>query len=184
MSFLERAKQAAGQAAQVAKETAGQASNVVRDGAEKANAAAWDPATAKKSQGVLHLARRHVSTAVERIDPTILADVIIKATTLQERANAALKVKGSTYRIGTVSIGASIPPSVSFAIVRLGDPRAPAEEAGEPFSEVDEGEHLAAHSEEPIVALDGTTIGEADLADALDQPGDGGAGALGHHGHE
>ena len=38
-------------------------------------------------------ARRGVSTVVERIDPGVLADLIIKATALQEMTNSSLRDK-------------------------------------------------------------------------------------------
>jgi hypothetical protein len=155
MSFLERARQAAEQARHVATETTARAQTTIHD-----------PATREKARSGLHFARRTMSTAVERIDPSILADVVMKATYLQERANAALRKKGSNYRIGTVSIGAAIPPSVSFAIVRVGDPRAAGAFEGEPLAETtDEGEHIFPHhGDEPIQALDGSQLTDAELA--------------------
>ena len=66
-------------------------------------------------------ARRGVSTVVERIDPGVLADLIIKATALQEMTNASLREKRSPYRISEVGITASIPPGVTFAISRIDD---------------------------------------------------------------
>ena len=111
MSFLDRAKQAAAQAAEGAKAAADQARQTVSD-----------PATAEKAKMALSRAKRGVSTAIDRIDPGVLADVIIKATALQEKANAGLKAKGSPYRISEVSIGAAIPPSITFAIARIDDP--------------------------------------------------------------
>ena len=56
------------------------------------------------------LARRGVSTVIERIDPGTLAELIVKATALQEMTNTALRGKGSPYRISEISISASIPP--------------------------------------------------------------------------
>jgi hypothetical protein len=182
MSFLERAKAAADQVSEQAKRAAEHAREAGAATAEKASAvaaraneAAWDPATAAKTRSTFNFARRGLSTAVERIDPGILADVIIKATTLQERANASLRAKGSMYRIGTLSIGAAIPPSVSFAIVRLGDPRAPGSNPDE-HADVDEGEHLTAPSgggndDHPVLTLDGSHLQDADLAAALDHQG-------------
>jgi uncharacterized membrane protein len=58
---------------------------------------------------------------VERIDPGILADVVIKATALQEVANARLRQKGSAYRIAEIVVTATLPPGVSFTIARTGD---------------------------------------------------------------
>ena len=78
VSFLERAKQAAEQARQAAVETTGKASASLRD-----------PATAEKAKRTLHLAKRGLATAVERIDPGVLADVIIKADRKSTRLNSS-----------------------------------------------------------------------------------------------
>src|SRR3990172_6093941 len=122
MSFLERAKQAAGQAAGQAKVVAGQAAHAAVDNTGKAAATIRDPATKARAQSALRKAKRGFSTALERIDPGILADIVIRATSLQERANAKLREKGSVYRIGEIAIGASIPPSIQFTIERVEDP--------------------------------------------------------------
>src|SRR3989304_2225839 len=106
MSFLERAKQAAEQARHAAGGTA-------REGAEKARGA---------GPGGGGRARHTLVTAIERIDPGLLADVVIKATALQERANAALRTKESAYRIAEITVTATIPPQISFTISRVGDP--------------------------------------------------------------
>ena len=66
-------------------------------------------------------ARRGVSTVVERIDPGVLADLIIKSTALQEMTNGSLREKQSPYRISEVNITASIPPGITFAISRMDD---------------------------------------------------------------
>lgn len=147
MSFLERAKQAASQAAEQAKTAASQVSH-----------AATDPATTEKAKAALGRAKRGMATAIDRIDPAVLADIIIKATALQERANSALKAKGSPYRISQIEIGASIPPSVSFAISRLDD----ADGEGALDST-----HLAqlAATTGPIRALDGSEVDEAAAED-------------------
>jgi hypothetical protein len=67
-----------------------------------------------------------MKTVVERIDPATLAELIIKATALQEMANKALRDKGSPYRISEITISATIPPGVNFAIGRIDDPEAAA----------------------------------------------------------
>ena len=67
-------------------------------------------------------AGRGLVTAVEKIDPGILADIIIKATALQEKANRSLQTKASAYRIGELTITATIPPQIGFSIGRIGDP--------------------------------------------------------------
>src|SRR3954463_11559900 len=112
MSFIKRAQEAAAAAAEQAPQAAGWASR-----------SAADPATQEKlgqqARSAMGAARRGVSTVVERIDAGVLADLIIKATALQEMTNAALREKRSPYRISEVDITASIPPGVTFAIGRL-----------------------------------------------------------------
>lgn len=150
MSFLERAKQAASQTAAAA-----------QGAAQRASATLTDPTTADRARQALSRAKKGLSTAIDRIDPAVLADVIIKATALQEKANAALRAKGSVYRIGEIGIGASIPPSVTFTISRLDDP-------GEIAGAVDSTRLLgsvARDSEGTVQALDGTTLDEAQLTE-------------------
>lgn len=92
--------------------------------AKAANAAVakvQDPATQARVKGGIASAGRGARTMVERIDPGILAEVVIKATALQERANARLRKKGSIYRIGEIQVTASLPPGISFSIERIGD---------------------------------------------------------------
>jgi hypothetical protein len=150
MSFIKRAQEAAAQAAAMANRTA------------------TDPATAeavsRSAREAMGMARRGVTTVVERIDPGTLAELIIRATALQEMTNAALRQKGSPYRIAEISISASIPPAVSFAIGRLGDEP---EEAvvGEVVSSADLVEQ-AADAGELVLALDGTTVDDAAIAAA------------------
>jgi hypothetical protein len=84
-------------------------------------AKAQDPETQAKVKGGVAAAGRGARTMVERIDPGILADIVIKATALQERANARLRRKGSMYRIGEIQVTASLPPGISFSIERIGD---------------------------------------------------------------
>jgi hypothetical protein len=121
MSFLQRAKEAASNAADQA-----------RQAAEQARAKATDPGTQERLRlGVQQAgqsarqagtaAKRGMSTLVDKIDPGLLADIVIKATALQEKANAALRAKGSPYRIAEVQITATFPPQVGFAISRVGD---------------------------------------------------------------
>jgi hypothetical protein len=158
MSFLERARQAAEQARQVATDAAGQAKAATIEATGRTHATLRDPATKEKARQTLHMAKRGFATAVERIDPAILADVIMKATRLQEKANAALRGKGSPYRISEIAIGASIPPSITFSIGRLDDP------ADDPALVTDTAP--PAPAVEPagaFTALDGTTLDEQDL---------------------
>jgi hypothetical protein len=163
MSFLERAKQAASQAAEQAKAAADQARQSVAENSEKASAVMNDPATAEKARQAFSRAKRGVATAIDRIDPGVLADVIIKATALQERANSALKAKGSPYRISEVGIGASIPPSVTFAIARTDDPDVDVVPDGAVSSTTLVAE-VAASANGEIQALDGTALDETALS--------------------
>lgn len=151
MSFLDRAKLAASRAAEQAKASAEQARQTVND-----------PATSEKAKLALSRAKHGLATAIDRIDPAVLADVIIKATALQERANAALKAKGSPYRISEIGIGAAIPPSVTFTIARSDDPSADLVPAGAIASTTLVTE-VAATTEGAVQALDGTTVDEVVL---------------------
>ena len=105
--------------------SAADASSKAADASVKAAGAvaakAQDPATQAKVKSGLASAGRGARTMVERIDPGILADVIIKATALQEKANARLRRKGSIYRIGEIQVTASLPPGISFSIERVSE---------------------------------------------------------------
>jgi len=100
-------------------------------------------------------AKSGLVTAIEKIDPAILADIIIKSTAIQETANRALKAKGSVYRIGEVTITATIPPQIGFAINRIGD----VEEEIPPESETRDSRELLAEdpevAREEVVSLEG-----------------------------
>jgi hypothetical protein len=109
-------------------------------------------------------ARRGVATVVERIDPSTLAELIIKATALQEKTNASLRDKKSPYRVSEIAISASIPPGISFSITRI-----------------DEGEVLSGHAVtsaelietlpelgEAVISLDGTT-GDGEVPEDLNR---------------
>lgn len=156
MSFLDRAKHAAEQAARVAAEQGGKA-------AAGAAATIRDPATKARAQSALKRARKGFTTALERIDPGVLADVVIKATSLQERANARLRDRGSAYRIGEITIGASIPPSIQFSIERIVDPEGQATSSTDLLAAAASTHAGGATATEAIVSLDGTTVDEADL---------------------
>ena len=129
MGIFEKARQAAEQVADATRQAADEA----RLRAEGAAATLSDPTTQEKAKQALDSAgkqtkvglghaRRGISTAIDRIDPNILADMIIKATSLQEKANAALRDQGSPYRVAEIGIAASIPPQVTFSIGRIDDP--------------------------------------------------------------
>ena len=121
MSFLQKAREAASNAADQA-----------RQAAEQARTRASDPATQERLRLGMHqagesarqagsAAKRGMANIVDKIDPGLLADIVIKATALQEKANAALRGKGSPYRISEVTITATFPPQVGFSIARVGD---------------------------------------------------------------
>jgi hypothetical protein len=177
VSFLERAKvvagQAAGAAAKVSVDVGGKAAKVGVEVGTKAATTIRDPATKARAHSALKKAKVGFTTALERIDPKILADVVIKATSLQEKANASLRDRGSVYRISEIAIGAAIPPSITFSIGRIDE----SEELG-----LSDSRTLLANASvvalEPalapdtIVTLDGTAIDgeildevEEDLAD-------------------
>lgn len=160
MSFIKRAQEAAVQAAAMANRTAS------------------DPATAeavsRSAKEAVGMARRGVTTVIEKIDPGTLAELIVRATALQELTNKALRQKGSPYRIAEISISASIPPAVSFAIGRLDDE--PEEVIGEVVSSAELIEQ-ASEDGELVLALDGTTVDVAaiDPATSLGPSQDGDA---------
>lgn len=154
----EQAKQVAEQAAEQAKQVAEQAQHAATEGTDRAQAMLHDPANAEKARHMMSRAKQGIATAIDRIDPAVLAEIIVKATALQERANAALRAKGSPYRISEVSIGAAIPPSVTFAIARSDDPAGEEPPAGTTSSVA----IVAAEKESTgaIMALDGSVIEE------------------------
>ncbi len=128
MSFLQKARDAATLAAEQAKTAAGHAGDQARaladragDEETQAQARAQAGLAGAKAKVALGAARRGLNTVVERIDPGVLADLIIKATALQEVTNRHLRQKGSPYRIQEITITATIPPGVNFAIGRVGD---------------------------------------------------------------
>jgi len=153
VSFLQRAREAA----EAAAESAQHAADAARTRAAEVGQKASDPATherlSRQAREAVGQARRGMATVIEKIDPGTLAELVIKATALQEKTNASLRDKHSPYRIAEIAITASIPPGVSFVISRI-----------------DEGEVLAGHGVtsaellatipdlgEDVVALDGTT---------------------------
>ena len=158
MSFIKRAREAAEAAAEQAQHAAGMAS-------QKAS----DPATQEKlslqARQAMGAARRGITTVVERIDPGVLADLIIKATALQEMTNGSLREKKSPYRISEVAITASIPPGISFSIGRLDVP----DEAltGREVSSAELADELPG-SGESVISLDGTTLTQEQIAEVRD----------------
>jgi hypothetical protein len=154
---IEQAEKAASEAAAQARATG-----------EKVGQKIQDPATKEQARRFAGRARRGLTTIVERIDPGLLADVVIKATALQEKANAALRTKRSPYRIGEVVISAAIPPQVSFAIVRIDDVE---EEISGDVRESSELVQPVAGEEGAVLALDGS----APPIEEIGEPGEGDA---------
>ena len=167
MSFLQKAREAAEQVANQAKAAGqpaqpGQAGEAAAPGtppatgwgqpapADVGHAFAAAGQTAREAVG---LARKGISTVVEKIDPATLADLIIKATALQEKTNSALRTKSSPYRIAEIGISASIPPAVTFTIGRIDDPEELAGRAASSTELIAAG----ATTEEAVISLDGTT---------------------------
>ena len=151
MSFMEKARQAAEQARQAATQSIG-AMSTPEAKAEMREAASQMGVQFRDAAGQ---AKRGLITAIEKIDPGILADLIIKATALQELANRSLREKASSYRIGEITITASIPPQIGFAIVRLD------EDPDQPSAQMLSSSELATTVDDggtEIVALDGEVI--------------------------
>lgn len=163
MSFMERARLAAQQAAKIGGEVGREAAKIGGEVGHQAAVTIKDPATQARAKSALNKAKRGFTTALERIDPKILADVVIKATSLQERANASLKERGSVYRIGEIGIGASIPPSITFTIERVEDPNAPGlVDSSTLLAEIE----ASGAAPETIVTLDGTAIDDEAIEEA------------------
>jgi hypothetical protein len=103
---------------------------------------------------------------VERIDPGTLAEVIIKATALQEATNKSLRKKRSPYRIAEIVISASIPPGISFSIARTQDM-----DDELPSGDVSSEQLVVTLDEsgEAVVALDGTKFDDAQIGAAREE---------------
>jgi hypothetical protein len=170
VSFLQKAKEAAAQAAEQARVAASQVGDQAKvvgsqmgEQARVIGEKAQDPVTQARAKRqaaeAVGKARRGVNTMVERIDPGTLADLIIKSTALQEMTNRALKKKGSPYRIQEIVITASIPPGVGFSIGRVHDDEAHGQEMVSSVDLVEESNL----GDEAIVSLDGTEVSTAAL---------------------
>ncbi len=188
MDLLQRAREKAAVVARDAADATSRAAGAV-------SAKAHDPATqermrtglasaGRQASGAAKVAGRTARTIVERIDPGILADLIIKATAIQEATNADLRRKGSPYRISQVEVTAALPPGITFAIGRIDD--AVERASGAELSSAELLEAGAAVDETPILSLDVEADergGEADRADpgddALLESGPGEASAAG-----
>jgi hypothetical protein len=121
MSFLQKARDAAAQAAEQARQAAEQARLKATDPTTQERLRVGMQQAGQSARSAGTAAKRGLSSMVDKIDPGLLADVVIKATALQEKANAALRAKGSPYRIAEVQITATLPPQVGFSIARVGD---------------------------------------------------------------
>jgi hypothetical protein len=167
VSFLDKARQAAEQARLAAAARAQQAQ------ARIAEQAPIIQAQTREGLGVAgqnlkvgaRSAKKGMAGIVDRIDPGILADIIIKATALQEKANESLRAKGSPYRIGEITITAALPPQVGFAIARIGDVE----------------EELTGHEVESAQLIDQLAIADMSMEElaATSDGDDGAAGSLG-----
>ena len=151
---MKRAREMAESAAEQAQQATGMVSRT-----------AADPATQEKlgqqARAAMGAARRGVSTVVERIDPGVLADLIIKATALQEMTNTSLRDKRSPYRINEISIAASIPPGVTFAIGRIDVPEETL--TGTELSSEELVEEQVPG--EAVISLDGTTLSDEQITE-------------------
>jgi hypothetical protein len=166
VSFMKRAREAAEAAAGQAQQAAEAARAKAAEAASVATKTAQDPETHERlslqARQAMGAARRGLGTVVERIDPGVLADLIIKATALQEMTNDSLRQKRSPYRINEVSISATIPPGVNFAIGRLDAPEELA--TGDEVSSEDLVEQLADPTE-AVISLDGTTLTQEQITE-------------------
>jgi hypothetical protein len=149
-----QARAAAGQLGKATSDAVGNAATAVADPANQAHAR--DAA----SRGFKR-AKSGVASMIDRIDPGLLADIVIKATSLQEKANRRLREKHSPYRINEITITAGLPPDVAFTIGRI---EVEEEDIPEAIEEADEQADLAAES--PAAVLDATGLGFVDPDDA------------------
>ncbi len=148
MSFMDKARQAAEQARQAASQGISSL-NTPEAKAEMRTAATQAGSQMLDAAGQ---AKRGLITAIEKIDPGLLADIIIKATALQERANHSLRDKASAYRVSEITITATMPPQIGFAISRLGDMD---EEPDVELISSGELESVMATADTEVVSLDG-----------------------------
>jgi hypothetical protein len=151
MSFLQKAREAAEKAAAEAGAAAHKAAEKASDPIVQAEARARMAQAGLQAKKAAAFGRKSLTTIIERIDPGVLADIIIKATALQEKANASLKAKDSPYRINEIVITAAIPPQVNFAITRVDDVSEPLTGRERPSVEL-----VVETDSKPVLALDET----------------------------
>jgi len=163
VSFLQKAREAADRAAQQARDAAEQARTRMNDPETQERMRHSVQAASQQAREAAGKTKRGLATMVDKIDPGLLADIVIKATALQEKANSSLRAKGSPYRIGEITITATIPPQVGFAISRVGDV-----EEILTGHEVDSSQLVAQEGilDEAVISLDGTTVSHEELAQA------------------
>ena len=159
MSFIKRAQEAAAQAAETARQKAqeatGQAGGTPGETGTQDMLGKSLSGAGASAREAIGMAKRGMNTVIEKIDPGTLAELVIKATALQEMTNKSLRSKGSPYRISEISISASIPPAVTFAIQRLGDE--PEEATANVVSSSELVEQIV-ESGDLVLSLDGTTV--------------------------
>jgi hypothetical protein len=157
VSFIQRAREAAETAAAKAQEAAAAATRTAQDPGTAARINRGLSSAGQGAKEAAGFARKSMNTIVERIDPATLAELIVKATALQEMTNKSLRSKGSPYRISEISIAATIPPGITFAIARIDDePEALTDVVltSEALLEAEPDAH------EVVLSLDGTTVDE------------------------
>ncbi len=159
MSFIKRAQEAAAQAAETARlkaqEATGQGGGTTGEAPSQDKIGRGLSGAGASAREAIGMAKRGMSTVIEKIDPGTLAELVIKATALQEMTNKSLRSKGSPYRISEISISASIPPAVTFAIQRLGDEQ---EDVGAAVVSSSELVDQIVESGDLVLSLDGTTV--------------------------
>ena len=170
MGLMDKAKEAAEQAKQAASQAVDQARGTTAPAPTQPADDAADPTAAPsvhtaaqtdqvqagidefvaQMKKAAKRGKTSLSTLVEKIDPGILADLIVKATAAQEKANIALRMKNSPYRIAEINITATIPPQIGFSVQRMGD----MDELDDPSS-LELLEEGVVDADLPVVSLDG-----------------------------
>jgi hypothetical protein len=163
VSFLQRAREAAEQAAQQARDAAEQARSRMNDPETQERMRQQMETASQQAREAASRTKKGIATIVDKIDPGLLADIVIKATALQERSNASLRSKGSPYRISEIVITATIPPQVSFSIGRVGE--VDEELTGREISSTEIAAAEGLH-DDVVISLDGTTVATEELAQA------------------
>ena len=141
-----QARMAAGQLGKATSDAVGNAATAVSDPTNQAHARDAASRGFKK-------AKSGVASVIDRIDPGLLADIVIKATSLQEKANFRLRAKGSPYRINEITITAGLPPDVAFTIGRI-DVMEEALAAANPSSADEASDEASDEAAEPGSALE------------------------------